>query len=60
MRGTTTTSRTAKGQFGPSGDYTNLDSNPFGGLGYGALNNSAGGIVVGLGKTLLMACSQSI
>ena len=45
--GTTTTSRTAKGQFGPSGDYTNLDSNHFGGLGYGSLNDSAGGILRG-------------
>ena len=33
--GTTTTSRTAKGQFGPSRDYTGLNSDPWGGLGYG-------------------------
>ena len=32
--GTTTTSRTVKGHFGPSGDYTGLDSNPRGGLGF--------------------------
>ena len=45
--GTTTTTRTAKGQFGPSGDYTDLDSTPYGGLGHGTLNNfSAVGAVV--------------
>ena len=45
--GTTTTSRTTKGQFGPSGDYTDLDSTPYGGLGHGTLNNfSAVGAVV--------------
>ena len=41
--GTTTTSRTAKGQFGPSGDYADLNSAPYGGLGYGTLNNLEGG-----------------
>ena len=45
--GTTMTERKAKGQFGPSGNYTNLDSTPFGGLGYGELNGSAGGITRG-------------
>ena len=36
--GTTTTSRRAKGHFGPSGDYTKLDSEPFGGFGISWLN----------------------
>ena len=31
--GTTTTSRTVKGHFGPSGSYTNLSAPPYGGLG---------------------------
>ena len=35
--GTTTTSRTVKGHFGPSGEYTGLDSDPWGGLGF--INN---------------------
>ena len=35
--GTTTTKRTIKGHFGPSGNYTNLSSDPYGGLGYGLL-----------------------
>ena len=35
--GTTTTKRTIKGHFGPSGNYTNLSSDPYGGLGYGVL-----------------------
>ena len=35
--GTTTTARTAKNQFGPSGSYTNLDSSPYGGFGFGWL-----------------------
>ena len=30
--------RNAKGQFGPAGDYLDLDSENFGGLGYGYLN----------------------
>ena len=35
--GITATSRTAKGHFGPSGNYTTLNSNPYGGLGYNDL-----------------------
>ena len=46
--GTTTTERKAKGHFGPSGDYTGLDSDPWGGLGYGWLKDgNAGGVVRG-------------
>ena len=45
--GTTTTERKAKGHFGPSGDYTGLDSDPWGGLGTGWLNGIAGGVVRG-------------
>ena len=45
--GTTMTERKAKGHFGPSGDYTGLDSNPWGGLGYGWLNGNAGGVARG-------------
>ena len=46
--GTTTTERKAKGHFGPSGDYTDLDSDPWGGLGYGWLKDgNAGGVVRG-------------
>ena len=33
--------------FGPAGDYTGLSSSPFGGLGFGYLNFSAGAIVRG-------------
>ena len=55
--GTTTTSRTAKGHFGPSGDYTNLDSTPYGGLGFGALiDDASGGVIVrggGFGSVVL-------
>ena len=46
--GTTTTSRTAKGHFGPHGDYTGLYSNPWGGLGSGSLNLNLGGGGVGV------------
>ena len=46
--GTTTTSRTAKGHFGPHGDYTSLVSNPWGGLGYGSLNFDFGDGGVGV------------
>ena len=42
--GTTTTSRIAKDQFGPSGDYTGLNSNPWGGLGLGNLNFNVGAV----------------
>ena len=45
--GTTMTERKAKGHFGPSGDYTGLDSNPWGGLGYGQFNGNADGVVRG-------------
>ena len=45
--GTTTTSRTAKGHFGPSGDYTHFISAPLGGLGYGQLNRDFGGVIRG-------------
>ena len=43
--GTTTIERTAKGHFGPSGDYTNLESTPYGGFGFGSgfSSGSAGG-----------------
>ena len=54
--GTTTTKRTIKGHFGPSGNYTNLNSDPFGGLGFGILNGDnltagliRGGLFSGLG-----------
>ena len=42
--GTTTTSRRAKGHFGPSGDYTSLTSDPWGGFGLGSVNFNAGGV----------------
>ena len=45
--GTTTTERKAKGHFGPSGDYTDLDSDPWGGLGFGRLAGSVGGVARG-------------
>ena len=45
--GTTTTSRTAKGHFGPSRDYTSLTSDPWGGFGFGRVNFNAGGVVRG-------------
>ena len=45
--GTTTTSRTAKGQFGPSGDYTSLNPDPPGWLGYGHVNFNVGGVLRG-------------
>ena len=45
--GTTATSRTAKGHFGSSGDYTNLTSAPWGGLGYGAVNFNVGRVLRG-------------
>ena len=45
--GTTTTSRTAKGHFGPSGDYTSLTSDPWGGLGFGNVHFNAGGVFRG-------------
>ena len=46
-RGTTTVARTAKGQFGPSGDYSTLNSVPYGGLGYGYFDSSGGEILRG-------------
>ena len=45
--GTTTTSRVAKNQFGPSGNYSSLNSGTYGGLGYGQLDTNAGAIVRG-------------
>lgn len=45
--GTTTTSRTAKDQFGPVEDYISLSSGDYGGLGYGILSGSAGAIYRG-------------
>ena len=42
--GTTTTSRNAKAQFGPAGDYRTLNTDPWGGLGYAALNFSGGAV----------------
>ena len=45
--GTTTTSRVAKNQFGPSGNYSSLNSGTHGGLGYGELNTNSGAIVRG-------------
>ena len=49
MGGTTTTKRTAKGHFGPSGVYTHLNSLPnhFGGLGNAFLSFNTGGITRG-------------
>ena len=40
--GTTTTARVAKDQFGPSGDFSSLNSGHYGGLGYGYLNQNGG------------------
>ncbi len=48
---TTTISRIAKNQFGPSGDYTSLNSRPHGGLGYGYLSSSDTGIFRGGSST---------
>ncbi len=47
--GTTTTPRVAKDQFGPSGDYTALNSEPYGGLGelYSRTDTSFEGILRG-------------
>ena len=49
--GTATTSRMAKGHFGPSGDYIGLGSGIFGGLGFGLLDgdsgNGVGGVIRG-------------
>ena len=45
--GTTTTARVAKDQFGPSGDFSSLNSDPHGGLGYGHLNENGGAVVRG-------------
>ena len=42
--GTTTTARHAKDQFGPTGDYSGLSTDPYGGLGHAALNANSGGI----------------
>ena len=62
--GTTTTSRTLKGHFGPSGDYTGLDSDPYGGLGLiSNLNSStsgATGIVRGGDFSLIMALGVTL
>ena len=38
------TSRVAKGQFGPRGDYTYLGMDAWGGLGYGVLSSNGGGV----------------
>lgn len=46
-------SRTAKGHFGPSGDYTALNSSPYGGLGKGYLNYAGGRIARGGAYTSL-------
>ena len=46
---TTTTARTVREQFGPSGNYTTLRTTPYGGLGYGWLrsgNNTTTGYIV--------------
>ena len=45
--GTTTTARVAKDQFGPSGDFSSLNSGHYGGLGYGHLNENGGAVVRG-------------
>ena len=45
--GTTTTSRTAKGHFGPSEDYTTFISAPWGGFGFGWFFGGASGITRG-------------
>ena len=46
-RGTTTTARIAKDQFGPSGDFSSLNSGHYGGLGYGQLNENGGTVIRG-------------
>ena len=46
-RGTTTTPRMAKDQFGPSEDFFSLNSDPHGGLGYGHLNENGGAVIRG-------------
>ena len=38
--GTTTTPRSVKDQFGPSGNYTSFKQSPYGGLGYGWLTST--------------------
>ena len=43
--GTTMTSRVAKNQFGPSGNYLDLNSDSYGGLGYGGLTTNSGAII---------------
>ena len=45
--GRTCTARRAKEQFGPSGDYTNLNASPYGGLGRGGLNKRVGAVYRG-------------
>lgn len=45
--GTTTTSRSATGHFGPSGDYSALNTGEYGGLGYSYLNGGLGAIARG-------------
>lgn len=42
-------SNNANYHFGPSGNYTGLSTSPYGGLGYGYLNSSAGAILRGGG-----------
>ena len=58
--GTTTTARTPKDQFGPFGDYSALNSAPYGGLGYGMLNYSTGGIMRGGYWTLSSSMAGNI
>ena len=45
--GTTTTARIAKDQFGPSSDFSSLNSGHHGGLGYGQLNENGGAVIRG-------------
>ena len=46
-QGRTSLVRRAKDQFGPHGDYTNLNTSPYGGLGHGAFHNTKKTIVRG-------------
>ena len=45
--GTTTTARAAKDQFGPSGNYSSLNSGIYGGLGHGWLAHTGGAVLRG-------------
>ena len=51
-RGTTTTPRNTKDQFGPAGDYSSLTTDPWGGLGKAYIINNAGTFSRGGGITL--------